>query len=112
MTELLLFNEFEDAVPKHTQHSIEDYLIRGWYPSGFLESVLTNDLFAASYKADVANRPALREIVMWFFNNSPAHSFGSKKNIDDWCADKDHIRTEFVTSIEKAVIWNKLNAGV
>ena len=106
---LMLFDEFEEKVPVHTQLSIEDYLLRGFPPSSFLEAVLTNDLFRATNSSDHVNFKQLGQITKWIVTEAPHGSFGNAENIENWVTDKDNRRTKFTDKISKKRMWEKLN---
>lgn len=64
-------------IPKHTQGSIERYVLNRYAPGGFLTAVLANDLFAATGRADEQNIVALKDICAWIYNRAPADCWGS-----------------------------------
>lgn len=95
-------------VPQHTQEAITGYLINGWKPGGFLTAVLAGDLFRAVNVADTANRQMLWAISKVIMNNLPEGCWGSYDKVHEWSTDKDGIRTEYVTDLEKSYIWQTL----
>lgn len=68
-------------IPKHTQGAIERWVDHGLFPGGFLEAVLTNDLFGAVGRADSENIRALKDIVMFVYNEVPSSAWGSKEQM-------------------------------
>ena len=68
-------------IPTHTQGALTRYVKEGMYPGGFLESVLSNDLFGAIGQADRENTAALRDIVMFVYNEVPSNAWGSKEKV-------------------------------
>ena len=85
---------------------LENYLMHGFEPGGFLTSVLANDLFAAVARADHWNKPNIHNIVYEINRVMPAMSFGSYDHVKDWLADKDGCRTEYVEYMEKQRMWD------
>ena len=68
-------------LPEHTQGALTRWVNEGTYPGGFLESVLSNALFGAIGQADRENTAALRDIVMFVYNEVPASAWGSKEKV-------------------------------
>jgi hypothetical protein len=95
-------------VPKHTQESITDYLLRGWAPGGFVGAMIAKDYERALYCADTGNRQMFWAIAMWINNNMPAESRGDYKVIEMWRDDVGGRRTAYRNEIEKQEIWKKL----
>ena len=95
-------------VPHHTRETIENYLLQGWAPGGFVESMIARDYDRALYCADTANRQMFWAIAMWINESMPAESRGSYEAIDKWRDDLGGCRTEYRTKIEKQTIWKKL----
>ena len=95
-------------VPVHTQEAITGYLLRGWSPGGFVTSMLAGDMFRAVQSADTGNRRMMWAISRFIMTNLPNGSWGSYERVENWCNDKNGIRTEYVTDIEKNYIWQTL----
>jgi len=95
-------------IPHHTQQTLENYLLRGWKPGGFCESMLAYDYERALYTADTANRQMFWAIAMWIRDFAPDHSHGSYASIDIWCEDVNGCRTKYVNEVEKDYVWNTL----
>ena len=95
-------------VPMHTCESLQNYLIRGYKPGGFCESMLAKDYDRAITIADTANRQMFWAIATWIRENAPTGSWGSYDTIEDWCNDVDGLRTKYATDAEKRYIWKKL----
>ena len=98
------------GVPPHTREALEDYLIKGWAPGGFLTAMLTGDLYRAVSCADSANRQMLWAIGRWIVICAPPGSWGSEQNVQDWCNDKNGIRTRYAKPIEQSFIVKTLKA--
>jgi hypothetical protein len=95
-------------VPHHTRETIVNYLLRGWAPGGFVESMIARDYERALYSADTANRQMFWAIAMWINESMPAESHGSYKAIEMWRDDLGGRRTAYRTEIEKQAVWKKL----
>ncbi len=95
-------------IPAHTQETIENYLMHGWKPGGFVESLLAKDYERAITIADTANRQRFWSIATWIKDWAPENSRGSYDAVNNWCNDTDGIRTKFVNETEKKFIWKVL----
>lgn len=98
-------------IPEHAQQSLEDYLIKGWSPGGFLTSCLAGDMWRAVRVADTGNRRMLWAIVTWIMDNAPEGSWGNYEAVEDWCNDKNGRRTVYAVACEKARVWEILKDG-
>ena len=99
-----------DMVPDHAQESIENYLMWGWTPGGFIESMFAGDLFRAACCADQANGPAMQAIARWISNGAPEGSWGSYEAVENWRTDLDGCRSKFSDKKEKEYIIKTLKA--
>jgi hypothetical protein len=100
---------FDDSgVPEHTQKTLENYLLDGLPPGGFVEAVLTNNLFRAVSNADSVNSQRLWEITRWVLKYAPALSWGSKERIRAWCDPESEERIEFRDKVLKEKMWSRL----
>jgi len=97
------------GVPDHTRETIKNYLIRGWAPGGFVESMIAKDYERALYCADTGNRQMFWAIAMWINECMPAQSRGSYNAINHWRDDLAGRRTEFVKDLEQKHIWKTLS---
>jgi hypothetical protein len=91
-----------------TQDSIENYLLRGWAPGGYVESMLAHDYERAFSCADTANRQTIWVLWRWLRDDAPPMCHGSYQAIDLWRDDVLGRRTAWITEQEKRVIWQKL----
>ena len=103
---------YEYVVPEHTQEALENYLMNGWEPGGFLSAMLAMDMERALYNADVANKKCLWEIGRWICEYAPRGSYGNYDLIKAWCRDENGARTDFTNYIEKEYIAKVLKEGV
>ena len=95
-------------VPGHTRDTISNYLLRGWAPGGFVESMIAKDYERALYCADTANRQMFWAIAMWINESMPAESRGSYKAIEMWRDDLTGRRSAYVKEVEQKAVWKKL----
>ena len=95
-------------VPGHTRDTITNYLLRGWAPGGFVESMIARDYERALYSADTANRQMFWCIAMWINESMPAESRGSYKAIEMWRDDLGGRRSAYVKEVEQKAVWKKL----
>jgi hypothetical protein len=75
-------------IPEHLMLSISLYVNEGRLFGGFLQAVFSNDLFAATAKADDYNIQILPVYVKYIWNELPQACHGSKENIDRWLEKK------------------------
>jgi hypothetical protein len=92
----------------YVDEAVENYLIHGFEPGGFLTSVLANDLYLAAGRADTWNRENLADIAHTVVINMPESSIGSYQRVKDWCSDKDGRRTRYAEYIREKKIIEKL----
>ncbi len=92
--------------------SLENYLMYGFQPGGFLTSVLANDLRMAVGRADHWNKDNLPRIVNEVVFKMPSFSIGSYAAVKDWCKDKDGRRTYYREQKEKEYTWRALKGEI
>ena len=95
-------------IPLHTCETLQNYLIKGFKPGGFCESMLAKDYDRAITIADTANRQRFWAIASWIRDYAPDGSWGSYDTIENWCNDVDGLRTKYANDAEKRYIWRKL----
>lgn len=95
-------------IPQHTADTLENYLLKGWEPGGFVTACLAGDLFRAVAAADVENRKHLWAIVTWIGNFAPSSSWGSYEAVVDWVRDENERRSKWAISKEKEFTWRAL----
>ena len=96
----------------YLDEALENYLMHGFEPGGFLTSVLANDLRLALGRADFWSKQNLERIVAGVLYNMPDISNGSYQRVKDWCADKDGRRSEYAQRKEKEYTWKVLKGEV
>jgi hypothetical protein len=82
----------------HTRQAIENYIIDGYQPGGFLTAVFANDLFGAMGSADHLNKFAMAEICGWIYNEAPRDCWGNYQVVKDYL---DMKRKELEEKMEK-----------
>ena len=103
-----LIIEHGHELSTQTREAIVNYLIRGWHPGGFLTAMLAGDLFSAVNSADTVNCRMMCAIGKFIMHHLPAACWGSRDSVSVWCNDKNGIRAEYVTDLEKAYMWKVL----
>jgi len=94
-----------------TQESIENYLVLGWAPGGYLEDMFAHDYERAFACADTANRQTIWLLWHWIRESAPPLCQGSYKAIKMWRDDLGGCRTDYVKGLEQKAIWQKLSTG-
>ena len=95
-------------IPKHTQESLENYLINGYHPGGFVTAVLTNDLYGAVARADYVNKANIMAITDWVINYAPSRAWGSQSAVNMWIDNVDQVRTRYAEQVKKEYTWKTL----
>ena len=75
-------------IPKVIKDSLDRYINEGIMPGSFLRAVLTNDLAGAVFKADSNNLAALKDIMLYVYNEVPANAWGSTATVADYAQRK------------------------
>lgn len=75
-------------IPKVIKDSLDLYINEGIMPGSFLRAVLTNDLASAVFKADSNNLAALKDIMLYIYNEVPSDAWGSTTNVVDYAQRK------------------------
>lgn len=92
----------------YLDEALENYLMYGLEPGGFMTSVLANDLALAMGRADYWNRDHIPEISRAVRNCAPSRAYGSYERVKDWCADKDRCRSRWAEYKREQFIIRKL----
>jgi hypothetical protein len=92
-----------------TQEAIENYLLRGWAPGGYLEAMFAHDYERAFACADTANRQTIWALWRWIREGAPPLCHGSYKVVGMWRDDVGYRRTDYVKDLEQKAIWQKLS---
>jgi hypothetical protein len=96
----------------YLDEALENYLMHGFQPGGFLTSVLANDLYLAVGRADHWNKDRLPQIVNEVLYKMPSISWGSYAAVNDWCKDKDHRRSAYADIKQKEYVMKILKGEV
>ena len=92
-----------------TRDAIENYLIRGYAPGGYVESMFAHDYERAFATADTANRQTIWVLWRWITESAPPLCHGSYRAIEMWRDDLNGCRTNYVKELEQKAIWQKLS---
>ena len=87
-----------------TESTMENYVMHGFPPGGFLTAVLADDYGRAHATADSWNSRDLDNIMEAVAYACPEKASGSYEAVKDWCSDKDGRRSKYVT-------WAHLNGA-
>jgi hypothetical protein len=96
----------------YLDEGIENYLMYGFEPGGFLSALLTNNLWLASCRADHWNSQNLAQIAKTVFLNMPQGSIGDEKIVINWMNDKDGIRSRYARIKEKEYTFKALKGEI
>ena len=96
----------------YLDEALENYLMHGFQPGGFLTSVLANDLYLAVGRADHWNRDNLPRIVNEVLFKMPSMSHGSYAAVKEWCRDVDSRCSTYALQKEKEYTWRVLKGEV
>jgi len=78
------YEKYENRIPHITLETLRNYIEYGVPTGGFIQAVLTNNLFGAYGRADEGNRAALGDIVMFVNNEAPGNCWGSSDHVKEW----------------------------
>ena len=73
-------------IPGRTKQTIDNYVLKGYRPSGFVTALLANDLKTACGAADDINKRYIWEICSYIYNQTPYQSQGSYQAVENWLA--------------------------
>ena len=69
---------------KQIEESLRLYVEHRIKPGGFLQAVLSNDLFDSVARSDFENSQRLPEIIRYIYNSLPTECWGSKETVNNW----------------------------
>lgn len=72
------------SIPDHMVKPIQDYLVKGCRPGGFLTAVLSNNFIDAIGRADSKNLENIHAWAMWLFNECPSNAWGSPEIVEEY----------------------------
>lgn len=76
------------AIPDRTLKTLEKYVKDGIPTGDFLFAVLTNNLTNAVLRADEGNLAAIREIMLYVYNEVPSEAWGTEEKVKAWLKKK------------------------
>lgn len=71
-------------IPTAVLHGLYDYIERHQAPGHFLTAVLCHDLFEATGRSDEGSWIALRELVVFIYNEVRSDCHGSPAKVSAW----------------------------
>jgi hypothetical protein len=78
------YPHLRERVPEHTAGAIDAFIATGQPVGGFVNAVLTNDLFRAFDRADPENIAHMQDIVTYVYNEAPMGCYGNQETVDAW----------------------------
>jgi hypothetical protein len=96
----------------YVDEALENYLMHGLQPGGFVTAVLANNLRLATGRADHWNREILFKIVDEVTYKVPDLAWGNSIRVKEWLADKDGRRSAYSLQKEKEYTWRVLKGEV
>lgn len=100
-----------DTGNNYLNEALENYLMHGFKPGGFLTSVLANDLQMAVSRADHWNRDNLPRIVDEIVWKMPNNSWGSYGAVNDWCNNVNGRQVSYAQRLEQEFTMRVLRSG-
>lgn len=73
-----------DKLPPHMQYTARLYVESGVPGGSFFMALVSNDLMGAFGRADRINSEAMRDWVMWLYNDAPSPCHGSPELVAAW----------------------------
>ena len=77
------------TMPERTEESLKRYVDKRTPTGGFLEALLSNDLFDAFSKGDIENIANMYAIVAYVYNVMPSTCWGSREKVKAWLGSYD-----------------------
>ena len=74
----------KSGVPAHIHDALIGYVVDHAHVGGFLQAVLSNNLFRSFAEADDENLAHLFDILKWVFNEAPGNCWGSPDTVRAW----------------------------
>ena len=84
------------SIPTNLEEGLVNYVKHGLMPGGFLYALLCNDLFAAIGSADPWSMQALKELVIWVYNEAPADCWGSEAVVSRYMKKQSEISAKSI----------------
>jgi len=78
------FSYKNQKIPGSLIQGIENYLSSGILPGDFLKSVISNNLLNTYLYADENNIKVIAVCIIFFYNEAPPNSWGSKEKMQAW----------------------------
>ena len=85
---------FTPKIPSRIKGAIDRYVFDGIPPGHFLSAVIQNNLFEAINRADADSAKALRNIILYFYNETPGTCWGNPDRMLSWLSMDEAKRTK------------------
>lgn len=73
-------------IPQAIKTAIDNWVLNGEAPGGFVNAILKNDLLGAIKSGDPESINSLKDIVDYLISGVPADCWGDKNKIVQWAA--------------------------
>ncbi len=91
-------NNYKDKIPENLLIGLVVWANQEHRVGHFLTAVLSNNLFEAFARADKESAAALRDIVMFVYNELPGQCWGSPEKVTAWIKHPDFGRQHHLQS--------------
>lgn len=86
-------------IPRHTLLAINDYIIYGMKPGGFLTAIITKKVAYAVFIADAENAKHFVDVVKMIEYGLPTKCKGTMGKVNQWCAMTDEKRLKYLMAM-------------
>lgn len=108
-TPKIIKEQYARGLSDYVVKTLENYLLHGLRPGGFMYSVLANDFMGAALRADAWNRRMLADIADCILECVPPEAYGNYATVDAWIEDSDGRRTKFYNSWGRQYVWQQVS---
>lgn len=100
--------DYDELPNENLKLALENYIVHGLEPGGFMTAVLTNDLYSTVYRADAQNVSIIPHIVTWIHNNIPSICYGNSETMIMWMNDEGGVRSNYVKYLKQKKFWETI----
>ena len=79
------------VIPERMMIPLQEYTENHQPVGGFLEAVISNNLFAACTKADESNLHLLPAYIAYLYNYAPSGCWGSAEKYQEWIKGEKNV---------------------
>lgn len=83
-----------DTIPERILAGLTRYASYGTPTGHFLRAALENNLREAVLRADTNSLAALRDIVLFIYNEMPSDCHGSKEKVEAWIKRAENLKDQ------------------